>query len=162
MCAVSNSVIYDRSLLWWSTGTLVELSVVSLPTPAWSTSFERATDRCHFGFFFHPRRPSLLLRLFLSMKRKSRTSCQPIALALGHSVLSDRKKSFENLWKSSILPKMIMKTFARRGSLEGLLVCRHLCDEMVVDEEPSKPAPLFRSGCRGRSGKTKLSLPNKR
>ena len=34
---------------------------------------------------------------------------------------------------------MIMKTSARRGSLEGLLVCQHLCDEMVVDEEPSKP-----------------------
>ena len=38
-----------------------------------------------------------------------------------------------------------MKTSARRGSLEGLLLCRHLCDEMVVDEEPSKTARL-RSG----------------
>ena len=33
-------------------------------------------------FFLSPFRP-LLLRLFLSRKRKSRTSCQPIALAFG-------------------------------------------------------------------------------
>ena len=45
---------------------------------------------------------------------------------------------------------------ARRGLLEGLLLCRHLCDEMVVDEEPSKPARLVRGGCRGRTGKTQL------
>ena len=32
-------------------------------------------------FFFLFPSPSLLLRLFLSMKRKSRASCQPIALA---------------------------------------------------------------------------------
>ena len=111
-------------------------------------------------FFFFLRPPPLLLRLFLSMKRKSRTSCQPIALALGHSVLGDRKKSLENLWRSSIFPKMIMNTSARRGSLEGLLLCRHLCDEMVVDEEPSKPARLVRSECRGRTGKAQ-SLPKK-
>ena len=104
-----------------------------------------------FFVFLHP--PSLFLRLFLRMKRKSRTSCQPIALALGHSVLRYRKKSFEN-------PKMIMETSARRGSLEGLLLCRHLCDEMVVDKEPSKPAQLVRGGCRGRTGKTQ-SLPQK-
>ena len=30
ICAVSNSVIYDRELLWWSTGTLVELTDASL------------------------------------------------------------------------------------------------------------------------------------
>ena len=36
-----------------------------------------------FRFFFLFPSPSLLLRLFLSMKRKSRTSCQPIALAFG-------------------------------------------------------------------------------
>ena len=54
-----------------------------------------------------------------------------------------------------------MKTSARRGSLEGLLVCRHLCDEMVVDEEPSKPARLFRSGCRGRTGKIQSLLLKK-
>ena len=53
-----------------------------------------------------------------------------------------------------------MKTSARRGSLEGLLSCRHLCDEMVVDEEASKPARLVRSGCRGRTGKTQ-SLPKR-
>ena len=111
-------------------------------------------------FFFFLRPPPLLLCLFLGMKRKLRTSCQPIALALGHSVLGDRKKSLENLWRSSIFPKMIMNTSARRGSLEGLLLCRHLCDEMVVDEEPSKPARLVRSGCRGRTGKTQ-SLPKK-
>ena len=40
-----------------------------------------------------------------------------------------------------------MKTSASRGSLEGLLLCRHLCDEMVVDEEASKPARLVRSVC---------------
>ena len=40
----------------------------------------------------------------------------------------------------------------RRKGFSGL--CRHLCDEMVVDEEPSKPARLFRSGCSGRRGKT--------
>ena len=65
-------------------------------------------------FFLRP--SPLLVLLFLSMKRKSRTSCQPIALALGHSVLGGRKKS---LWRSSIFPKMIMNTSARRGSLEG-------------------------------------------
>ena len=114
-------------------------------------------------FFFLSAPPSLLLRLFLSMKRKSRTSCQPIALALGHSVLGDRKKSFENLCKSSILPKVIMKTSARRGSMEGLLVCRHLCDEMVVDEEPSKPAPLFRSGwVQGKNRKNTVVATPKR
>ena len=32
---------------------------------------------------------------------------------------------------------------------------------MVVDEEPSKPARLFRSGCRGRTGKTQSLLPKK-
>ena len=116
-----------------------------------------------FFFFFSYPRPPLLLHLFLSMKRKSRTSCQPIALALGHSVLGDRKKSFENLWRSSILPKVIMKTSARRGSLEGLLVCRHLCDEMVVDEEPSKPAPLFRSGwVQGKNRKNTVVATQKR
>ena len=52
------------------------------------------------------------------------------------------------------------ETLVRRGSLEGLLVW-HLCDEMVVDEEPSKPDPLFWSRCRGRTRKTKLSLPKK-
>ena len=30
LCAVSNSVNYDRALLWWSTGTLVELADASL------------------------------------------------------------------------------------------------------------------------------------
>ena len=30
ICAVSNSVIYDKALLWWSTGTLVELSDASV------------------------------------------------------------------------------------------------------------------------------------
>ena len=134
----------------------------SFPTPEWPTSTETAIDWCRFGFFSPPPPPPppLLVRLFLSMKRKSRTSCQPIALALGHSVLGGRKKSFENLWRSSIFPKMIMNTSARRGSLEGLLLCRHLCDEMVVDEEPSKPARLVRSGCRGRTEKTQ-SLPKK-
>ena len=33
-----------------------------------------------------------------------------------------------------------VKTSATRGSLVGLLLCQHLCDEMVVNEEPSKPA----------------------
>ena len=56
---------------------------------------------------------------------------------------------------------MIMKTSARRGSLEGLLVCRHLCDEMAVNEEPSKPAQLFRSGCRERTGKIESLLLKK-
>ena len=51
-----------------------------------------------FWFYFYPRPPSLLLRLFRSIKRKSRTSCQPIALALGHSVLVDRK-NFRELVK---------------------------------------------------------------
>ena len=50
-----------------------------------------------------------------------------------------------------------MKTSARRGSLEGLLLCRHLCDEMVVDEEPSKPAQLVRSGCRGKNRKNTVA-----
>ena len=104
-------------------------------------------------FFFFLRPPFLLLRLFLSMK-EIKNKLSTIALALGHSGLGDRKKSFENLWRSSIFPKMIMKTSARRGSLEALLLCRHFCDEMAVDEEPSKPAQLVRSGCRGRTGKT--------
>ena len=111
------------------------------------------------------------------MKRKSRTSCQPIALALGHSVLGDRKKSLESLWRSSIFPKMTMNTSARRGSLERLLLCRHivmkwsstknhrsLLDLSGVDTgrgccvPPKKKqnAPL----CRGRTGKTQ-SLPKK-
>ena len=119
ICAVSNSVIYDRALLWWSAGTVVELTDASV------VDIDRKGNRSMpFRFFFHPRPPSLLLRLFFSLKRKSRTSCPPMALALGHSVLSDRKKSSENLWRSSILPKMIMKTLARRGSLKGLLVAR--------------------------------------
>ena len=42
-------------------------------------------------FFVFLHAPSLFLRLFLSMKRKSRTSCQPIALALGHSVFGYRR-----------------------------------------------------------------------
>ena len=105
--------------------------------------------------------PSPLVRLFLSMKRKSRTSCQLMALAFGPLRAGWSKKSFENLWRSSIMPKMIVKTSARRGSLEGLLLCRHLCDEMVIDEEPSKPAWLFRSGCRGWTGKTQVLLPKK-
>ena len=54
-------------------------------------------DAVSVFFFLSVRPPSVLLRLFLSMKKKSRTSCQPIALVLGHSVLGDRKKSFENL-----------------------------------------------------------------
>ena len=155
ICAVSNSVIYDRALLWWSTGTLVELTDASV------ADIDRNSNRLMpFRFFFSFSVPLLYFFVSFSAWRKSRTSCQPIALALGHSVLGDRKKSFENLWRSSILPKMIMKTSAERGSLEGLLLCRHLCDEMVVDEEPSKPARLVRSGCRGRTGKTQ-SLPKK-
>ena len=71
------------------------------------------------------------------------------------------ERTSENLWRSSRLPKMIMKTLARRGSLEGLLVCRYLCDEMVFDEEPSKPARLFWSGCRGRTGKVQSLLLKK-
>ena len=59
-------------------------------------------DAVSVFFFVFLHAPSLFLRLFLSMKRKSRTSCQPIALALGHSVFGYRKKSFENLWRSSI------------------------------------------------------------
>ena len=56
-----------------------------------------------------------------------------------------------------------MKTSARRGSLEGLLVCRHLSDEMVVDEEPSKPAPLFRSGwVQGKNRKNTVVATQKR
>ena len=121
-----------------------------------------------FWFCFYPRPPSLLLRLFFSIKRKSRTSCQLIALALGHSVLVDRK-NFRELDAVKIvqIAEDDHENFgeARRGSLEGLLVCQHLCDEMVVaarvDEEPWKPARLFRSGCRGRTWKIQSLLLKK-
>ena len=66
--------------------------------------------------FFSFSVPLLYFFVSFSAWRKSRTSRQPIALALGHSVLGDRKKSFENLWRSSIFPKMIMKTSAMRAS----------------------------------------------
>ena len=62
------------------------------PTPPLASS----NRSMPFWFYFYPRHPSLLLRLFLSIKRKSRTSCQPIALALGHSVLVDRKNFWED------------------------------------------------------------------
>ena len=65
-CAVSNSVIYDRALLWWSTGTLVELTDASV------TDIDRKGNRLmpfrFFFFFIFLRPPSLLLCLFLSMK----------------------------------------------------------------------------------------------
>ena len=64
------------------------------PTPPWASS----NWSMPFWFYFYPRPPSLLLRLFLSIKRISRTSCQPIALALGHSVLVDWK-NFRELVK---------------------------------------------------------------
>ena len=65
------------------------------PTPTLASS----NRSMPFLLYFYPHpRPSLLLRLFLSIKRKSRTSCQPIALALGHSVLVDRK-NFRELVK---------------------------------------------------------------
>ena len=56
---------------------------------------------------------------------------------------------------------MIMKTSARRGSLEGLLLCRHLCDEMVVDEEPSKPARLSGVGAGEEHEKHSRCYPKK-
>ena len=111
-----------------------------------------------FRYFFRSPGPSLLLRLFLSMKRKSRTSCQLIALALGHSVLVDRKKERVKIVH---IAEEDHENFGEVRALEGLLVCRHLCDEMVVNEEPPKPARLFWSGCRGRRGKTQSLLPPK-
>ena len=162
ICAVSNSVIYDRALLWWSTGTLVELTDASV-----ADIDPNGNRLMPFRFFFFLSPSSLLLRLFLSMKEiKNKLSTD--SPCLGHSVLGDRKKSFENLWRSSIFPKMIMKTSARRGSLEGLLLRRHRCDEMVVDEEPSKPARLVRSRClkkkkclQGENRKNTVATPKK-
>ena len=52
-----------------------------------------------------------------------------------------------------------MKTSARVAGRASRM--SYVCDEMVVDEEPSKPARLFRSGCRGRTGKTESLLPKK-
>ena len=49
LCAVSNSVNYDRALLWWSTGTLVELTDASL-----RRHWPRATGRCRFDFISIP------------------------------------------------------------------------------------------------------------
>ena len=64
ICAVSNSVIYDRALLWWSTGTLVELTDASVADN--DRNGNRLMPFRFFFFFLRP--PSLLLRLFLSMK----------------------------------------------------------------------------------------------
>ena len=52
-----------------------------------------------FRFFFFSLSPSLslLLRLFLSRKRKSRTSCQPIALAFGPLSAGWSKESIREL-----------------------------------------------------------------
>ena len=73
-------------------------SRLSSPTPANATiGLEQPIDDVLI-LFLSPS-PSLLLRIFLSIKRKSRTSCQPIALALGHSVLVDRK-NFRELVKT--------------------------------------------------------------
>ena len=134
----------------------------AVPTPAKPTSIETATNRCRFGFFCFCSCPPLYFFVsFSAWKENQEQAVNRWPLHLGHSVVGGRKKSFENLWRSSVLPNMIMKTSARRGSLEGLLLCRHLCDEMVVDEEPSEHAWLFRSGCRWRTGKTQSLLPKK-
>ena len=74
-----------------------------------------------------------------------------------------RKKTFDNLWRSSRLPKMIMKTSV---GLTWRAPClfTHLWWGGVVDEEPSKPTStrLRQSGCRGRTGKTQSLLPEER
>ena len=110
-------------------------------------------------FFFFLRPPSLLLRLFLSMKEiKNKLSTD--SPCFGPLSVGWSKEIIRELVKIVHISEDDHETSARRGSLEGLLLCRHLCDEMVVDEEPSKPARLIRSGCRGRTGKTQ-SLPKK-
>ena len=112
ICAVSNSVIYDRALLWWSMGTLVEHTDASV------VNIDRK-GLCRFGFFSIPSpfsTSSCLSQHEKEIKNKLSTDSPcfgPLSVGTG-----DRKKSFENLWRSSILPKVIIRSSARRA-VEG-------------------------------------------
>ena len=109
ICAVSNSVIYDRvSMVKCGDSGRTYVTVVSLLTPAWSTSTERATDRCRFGFFPSPSLFSTSSSLFQHEKEiKNKLSTDSPCFGLLRVEWSKENSSFENLWRSSILPKMI-------------------------------------------------------
>ena len=95
------------------------------------------------GFFLFSS-PSLLLRLFLSMKRKSRTSCQPIALAFGPLSAG---------WSKKIIRELVKIVHIAEDDHEKFGKAR------VVGRASHVSASLWWDGRRGRTIEAWLTFP---
>ena len=150
--------IYDRELLWWSMRTLVEL------TDANVADIDRnGNQSMPFWVFFSVPVPfstsSSLSQQEKEIKNKLSTDSPCIWATQCWVIERNHSRTCED---RPHCRRMIMKTSARRGSLLGLLLCQHLCDEMVVYEEPSKPALTFPEWVQGKNSKNTVVATKKK